>query len=72
MTTIQRLLNKSSNSANEDCRAFNMYYNGEITIEECLEKFYANNRIPNKDRIITVQEFKNWLKGLGYAKYEED
>lgn len=68
MTLIQRLLNKSKNSADADCRSFNMYHNGDITIEECLIRFYANNRIKNEDQIINIKEFEEWLKSIGYRR----
>ncbi len=67
MTIIQMMLKDSENAIMLDRAAFNRYHQKEITLEECMERFYRNNNVPNQDKILTPQMFKEWLKGLGYG-----
>lgn len=55
----------------KDVRTFNRWINDEINLDECINEFRDNNRIPDSV-YIDIIEFASWLKGLGWVKYETD
>lgn len=64
-----RFLKKSARL--KDKKIFEMWINNEINLDECLNEFRLNNKIP--DRVyINILEFAIWLNGLGWIKYEID
>lgn len=58
-------------SSYKDTKTFNKWINDEIDLEQCIDEFRKNNRIPNHVHINTL-EFAIWLNGLGWVKYEID
>lgn len=60
---IQRYLKPSARD--EDVKNFNALRWGEITIEECRDRFVKANKIP-KNVLITTIEFKQWLLTEGW------
>lgn len=64
-----KYLKKSSSY--KDTKTFNKWINDEINLEQCIDEFRQNNRIP-KNVYIGTFEFALWLNGLGWIKYEID
>lgn len=58
---IQKYLRPSARD--EDIRNFNSFRWGEITIEECRDRFVKSNRIPVE---IPTDVFEEWLKSEGW------
>lgn len=62
---IQRILKRSARD--KDNQIFRSYNLGEITIEDCLEKFFANNYATDEQRKeVTTDMFKEWLRTEGW------
>lgn len=60
---IQKHLRRAARE--EDIKNFNLLRYGEITIEECRDRFVRANKIPD-NVLITVIEFEQWLKTEGW------
>ena len=63
---IQRYLRPSARD--EDIKNFNSLRWGDISLEECRDRFVKSNRIPVK---IPVDVFEDWLKSEGWLCNEE-
>lgn len=60
---IQRHLKHTARE--EDIKNFNLLRLGEISMEECRDRFVKTNKIP-KNVLITTIEFEQWLKSEGW------
>ena len=65
----QRIINGSSGaSAIRDLKQFNLYNDGEISLEECFLAFNRNHKVKSRMRAEeSLESFQAWLKGLGYG-----
>ena len=63
---VQRYLRPSARD--EDIKNFNSLRWGDISIEECRDRFVKSNRIPVE---IPVDVFELWLMSEGWLKEEE-
>lgn len=63
---IQKHLKPSARDV--DIKNFNLLRWGDISIEECRDRFVKSNRIPVE---IPVDVFEVWLKSEGWLKEEE-
>lgn len=65
---ITKVLKKGASAVWYDQKAFNDYSRGEISIEECMDKFFNNNQVKKEERAeITQDLFKKWLYTEGYG-----
>lgn len=62
---IQRILMRKSEM--EDKALFNAWERGEISTVRCLQRFRRNNR-QSLDIDISLDEFSQWLRSLGYIR----
>ena len=65
---IIKVLKKGVNASMNDQKAFNKYSRGLMTIEECMDWFFYNNKVREADRQKISQDlFKAWLYTEGYG-----
>lgn len=58
---------KRGKSEDMDSATFRAYRSGWISLEECKHQVFENNRMgKNVREKTTTEEFKEWLKGLGW------
>ena len=66
------IANTSQAKAIEDQKDFNLYYKGDINLDECFNRFmerYSYKRITKLLDIYADQtSFKLWLESLGYRR----
>lgn len=71
MTLMQSVLRKGDKASASDKYSFEKYVHKDISLEECKQEFIENNRISiEKSVLITNEEFKEWLKSLGWWRNE--
>lgn len=67
MTNIQKILNKSPQIASLDVAVFTKYHKGLITLQECKQLFFINNRVDKVFQdMVSDEEFEEWLMTIGY------
>lgn len=67
MTLMQSVIKKGDYATYLDTKIFNQYHDKEITLQECKQKFYKNNKVERDKRLlITDSMFEDWLRSLGY------
>lgn len=62
---IAMMLKSDSVAIKQDCNNFLKYEKGEITIDECIERFKLANDIP-PSTFISKRKMAKWLRGQGY------
>ena len=64
-----RILKYGATAATEDCKLFNKWERGEMTLRECFEQFMKHSKVREVDETYwDPEQFKTWLRGLGYFK----
>ena len=69
--SITQNLKRGHEVADRDKAIFNDYIHGVITLGICKERFKKNNRIVDKQyERISDEMFVNWLRSLGWKRYD--
>ena len=61
-----RILRPGIGAAKEDAKVFNSYTKGNITLRECFEQFIKNSLGCVDEHYWDEQQFRFWLRTLGY------